>query len=57
MTLHVWQDEERYVGQLLQIPSVMSQARTLFELEANIREAYELLTGEPADTLGCHWSR
>jgi predicted RNase H-like HicB family nuclease len=42
-TLEYWDEEGWLVGQLLEIPSVFSQAKTLPELEANILEVYELL--------------
>ena len=42
-TLEYWEEEGWLVGQLREVPSVFSQAKTLEELEANIREVYELL--------------
>ena len=42
-TLEYWRDEDWYVGRLQEIPGVFSQGQTLEELEANIREAYELV--------------
>ena len=42
-TLEYWDEDGWLVGQLLEIPSVFSQAKTLPELEANILEVYELL--------------
>ena len=42
-TLEYWIDEGWYVGKLREVPGVFSQAETLDELEANIREAYSLM--------------
>ncbi len=42
--LQYWIDDGWYVGRLKDVPGVFSQGRTLEELEANIREAYQLLT-------------
>lgn len=43
LTLDYWKDEDWYVGQLREIPGVMSQGETLEALQANIRDAYELV--------------
>jgi predicted RNase H-like HicB family nuclease len=45
-TLEYWQDEEWYVGRLLEVPGVFSQGETLKELEENIRDAYGLILKE-----------
>ncbi|ALA58675.1 type II toxin-antitoxin system HicB family antitoxin [Nitrospira moscoviensis] len=42
-TLEYWKDEKWYVGQLREVPGVMSQGETLEELQENIRDAYELV--------------
>jgi predicted RNase H-like HicB family nuclease len=42
--LDYWKDGAWYVGQLRDVPDVFSQGRTLAELRANIREAYDLMT-------------
>ena len=42
-TLEYWEEDGWLVGQLREVPSVFSQAKTLPELEANIKEVYELL--------------
>jgi predicted RNase H-like HicB family nuclease len=47
LTLEYWEGEDGlYVGQLREVPGVMSQGRSLDELQQNIREAYELLIEE-----------
>jgi predicted RNase H-like HicB family nuclease len=42
-TLEFWKDGNWYVGRLIEIPGVFSQAATLEELRENIREVYDLL--------------
>lgn len=42
-TLDYWEEEGWLVGQLREVPSVFSQAKTLDELRSNIREVYGLL--------------
>jgi predicted RNase H-like HicB family nuclease len=42
-TLEYWEEEDWLVGQLREVPSVFSQAKTLTELETNIRVVYGLL--------------
>jgi predicted RNase H-like HicB family nuclease len=42
-TLEYWEEDGWLVGQLREVPSVFSQAKTLEELEVNIREVYSLL--------------
>ncbi len=42
-TLEYWEEDGWLVGQLREVPSVFSQAKTLSELEANIHEVYALL--------------
>ena len=50
-TLEYWQDEGWYVGRLKEAAGVVSQGRTLPELEENIRDAYQLMADtEPAPT-------
>jgi predicted RNase H-like HicB family nuclease len=52
-TLEYWTDEGWFVGRLAEAPGVMSQGETLAELEANIRDAYQLMAEAdplPTDT-------
>ena len=42
-TLRYWQDDGWFVGQLEEVPNVMSQGETLEELETNIQEVYSLI--------------
>ena len=45
-TLEYWLDDDWYVGKLKEVPGVFSQGETLEELEANVREAYQLVMEE-----------
>lgn len=49
-TLEYWLDEGWYVGRLREVPGVFSQGTTLEDLEASIREAYQLMLEENAAT-------
>ena len=46
MTLIYWRGEKFWLGKLLEHPEIMTQGRTLAELERNIREAYLLVATE-----------
>jgi len=41
-----WRGEKFWVGKLLEHPEVMTQGKTLKELEDNIKDAYALMTME-----------
>jgi predicted RNase H-like HicB family nuclease len=41
-----WKGEKFWVGKLLEYPDIMSQGKTLKELEENMKEAYMLTTME-----------
>jgi len=41
-----WKGERFWVGKLLEYPDIMTQGRTLKELEENMKEAYTLMTME-----------
>ncbi len=43
LRMRVWRDGPWYVGQLRELPAVISQGKTLPELRANVRDAYRLL--------------
>jgi predicted RNase H-like HicB family nuclease len=43
MTLVYWKSKKFWLGKLLEHPEIMTQGRTLEELERNIREAYLLM--------------
>ena len=44
-TLEFWQDEDWYVGRLLEVPGVFSQGETIEELKKNIQDAYQAVMG------------
>jgi predicted RNase H-like HicB family nuclease len=46
LTLEYWKDGDWYVGQLIEIPGVMSQGKTLEALQENIEDAYQLVLAE-----------
>ncbi len=43
LRMRVWRDGRWYVGQLRELPAVISQGRTLAELRDNVRDAYHLV--------------
>jgi len=46
LTLEYWKDGEWHVGQLREVPGVISQGASLSELEENIQDAYRLMMKE-----------
>jgi hypothetical protein len=44
LTLIYWRTERFWVGKLLEHSEIMSQEKTLKELEENIRDAYRLMS-------------
>ena len=48
-----WQDEDMYVGRLLEYPNVATQGETLAELEENMREAFEMVVLERGNESCC----
>lgn len=45
-TMEYWQDDGWFVGRLQEVPGVFSQGEDLEELEANLRDAYELVMAD-----------
>ena len=43
LTLEYWRDGRWLVGRLCEVPGVLSQGKTLRELEGNILDAYQLM--------------
>ena len=41
-----WKGEKCWVGKLLEYPDIMTQGKTMKELEENMKEAYMLMTME-----------
>ena len=50
LTLQYWKDGDWYVGQLVEVPGVMSQGETLVALQENIDDVYRLLLAERKQT-------
>ena len=43
MTMIYWKGEKYWLGKLLEHPEIMTQGRTLRELQENIKDAYLLM--------------
>lgn len=43
MTMIYWKGDKYWLGKLLEHPEIMTQGRTLRELQANIKDAYLLM--------------
>ena len=43
LTLEYWEDEEWFVGRIVEVPGVCSQGESLDELKENIQDAYKLM--------------
>ena len=46
ITMLYWKGEKFWLGKLLEYPEIMTQGRTLKELEDNLRDAYRLMALE-----------
>jgi predicted RNase H-like HicB family nuclease len=46
LTLIYWKSKKFWLGRLVEHPEIMTQGRTLKELEENIRDAYQLMVLE-----------
>jgi predicted RNase H-like HicB family nuclease len=46
MTMIYWKGEKFWLGKLLEHPEIMTQGKTLEELEENIKDAYRLMVME-----------
>ena len=44
LTMVYWRSERFWLGKLLERPEIMTQGRTLEELEENMKDAYLLMT-------------
>ena len=51
LTMIYWKSGKFWLGRVVEHPEIMTQGRTLKELEENIRDAYQLMVLEdvPAD--------
>ncbi len=43
MTMIYWKEEKFWIGKLLEHPEIMTQGKTIKELEENIKDAYMLM--------------
>jgi predicted RNase H-like HicB family nuclease len=46
LTMIYWKDGEFWLGKLLEHPEIMTQGKTLKELEENLKDAYQLMVME-----------
>jgi predicted RNase H-like HicB family nuclease len=46
LTMIYWRGEKFWIGKLLEHPEIMTQGKTLKELEENMKDAYALMTME-----------
>jgi len=46
MTMIYWKAEKFWIGKLLEHPEIMTQGKSLKELEENIKDAYRLMVME-----------
>jgi predicted RNase H-like HicB family nuclease len=46
MTMIYWKGEKFWLGKLLEHPEIMTQGKSLKELEENIKDAYRLMVME-----------
>ena len=50
MTMVYWKGEKFWLGKLKEHPEIMTQGRTLKELEENLRDAYGMMVMEDVPT-------
>jgi predicted RNase H-like HicB family nuclease len=43
LTMIYWKSDKFWLGRLREFPEIMTQGRTLKELEENLRDAYQLM--------------
>ena len=43
MTMIYWKSDKFWLGKLLEYPAIMTQGKTLVELEENLKDAYLLM--------------
>jgi predicted RNase H-like HicB family nuclease len=46
LTMVYWKSKKFWLGKLVEHPEIMTQGRTVKELEANIRDAYRMMVLE-----------
>ena len=50
MTMIYWKGEKFWLGKLKEYPEIMTQGRTLKELEENLRDAYRMMVMDDVPT-------
>ncbi len=50
-TLEYWPDEVGFVGRLREAPGIFSQGESLSDLEANVRDAFDLLQEDERESV------
>ena len=50
MTMIYWKGEKFWLGKLKEHPEIMTQGRTLKELEENLRDAYRMMVMDDVPT-------
>ena len=50
MTMIYWKGEKFWLGKLKEHPEIMTQGRTLKELEENIKDAYRMMVMDDVPT-------
>ena len=50
MTMIYWKGEKYWLGKLLEHPEIMTQGKTLKELQENIKDAYLLMAMDDVPT-------
>ncbi|MCY4042298.1 MAG: type II toxin-antitoxin system HicB family antitoxin [Candidatus Dadabacteria bacterium] len=43
MTMIYWKDEKFWLGKIKEHPDIMTQGRTIKELEENLRDAFQMM--------------
>ena len=46
MTMIYWKGDQFWLGKLLEHPAIMTQGKTLEELEENLKDAYRMMVME-----------
>lgn len=53
MTMIYWKGEKFWLGKLKESPEIMTQGKTLKELEENLRDAYHMMVLENLEERKC----
>lgn len=50
-TIRYWKEDDWYIGQVIEKPSVISQGKTLKELKSNIFDAFKMICDAEKENL------